>query len=53
MYKIGIYQFIKTIINWYMKISSMFKCNGELSGSVMVFSGIRQGGILSLPVLFF
>ena len=25
-----------------MKISSMFKCNGELSGSMMVFSGIRQ-----------
>jgi len=44
-------QFIKTIVNWYMKISSAFKWNGALSNSVMVLSGIRQGGILS-PLLF-
>ena len=37
--------FIKIIVNWYTKISSVFKWNGALSKSFSVCSGIRQGGI--------
>ena len=42
--------FIKIIVNWYTKISRVFKWNGALSKSFSVCSGIRQDGILS-PVL--
>ena len=44
--------FIDTIINWYGKLSSAVKWNGQFSSSPFkVTSGVRQGGILS-PIFF-
>jgi len=42
---------IDTIINWYQKLSVVVRWNGCLSCELRVFSGVRQGGILS-PFLF-
>ena len=44
-------RFIKVLIDWYGKSSSIVKWNNVFSNSVSTKSGIRQEGILS-PVLF-
>ena len=43
-------RFIKVLIDWYGKSFAFVKWNNVLSNSVLIKSGIRQGGILS-PVL--
>ena len=42
---------VETIINWYEKLSVVVRWNGQVSSSLSVSSGVRQGGILS-PSLF-
>ena len=43
--------FINLIINWYSKLTSKVKWNGQFSDSFIINSGVRQGGVLS-PLLF-
>ena len=43
--------FIRLIVNWYSKLTSKVKWNGQYSDSFVINSGVRQGGILS-PLLF-
>lgn len=43
--------FLNILIYWYSNLSSMVKWNGAFSRSFCVFSGVRQGGVLS-PHLF-
>jgi len=43
--------FIRTIINWYSKLSANVKWNDCFSDIFYICSGVRQGGILS-PLLF-
>ena len=43
--------FIRIIINWYSKLSVRVKWDEYLSSSLLVTSGVRQGGLLS-PLLF-
>ena len=43
--------FIEILINWFGKLNSVVRWNGEFSAPFNVMSGIRQGGVLS-PLLF-
>jgi len=38
---------VKVVADWYGKTVSIVKWNGCFSGSCVIKSGIRQGGILS------
>jgi len=41
-------QFVALLINWYSNVSVCVKWNGVLSSMCNLFSGVRQGGVLSL-----
>ena len=43
--------FLNLLIYWYSNLSSLVKWNGVLSETFLVYSGVRQGGVLS-PRLF-
>ena len=43
--------FAAILRDWYSKLTSVVRCNGELSSSFAVTCGVCQGGILS-PILF-
>src|SRR5207245_1382683 len=43
--------FINIIINWYTKLYAVVRWKDQFSSMFKVFSGVRQGGILS-PILF-
>ena len=52
LYKVNVPSFlIKAIVNWYGKLKVCIKWNGVFSGVFNVYSGVRQGGVLS-PFLF-